>query len=166
MPSMCLSVPDWIITENYLTQDIKCNIFFSISNGIYFYMHHLPNRCKTQIYPKIHLNASIVVCFYNEEPHTLYRTVYSVLDRTPEELLHEILLVDDSSDAGLTKYFQFMLTKYNWLLILDQLHQEIEKFVFKNFPSKVQLVKTPKREGLIRARIFGAKKATGQVIQT
>jgi len=56
------------------------------------------------------------------------------------------------------------LNKSFFYFFLDQLHQEIEKFVFKNFPSKVQLVKTPKREGLIRARIFGAKKATGQVI--
>ena len=59
-------------------------------------------RCKKQTFPVISLNASIIICFYNEEPHTLYRTVFSVLDRTPSNLLHEILLVDDNSDAGIS----------------------------------------------------------------
>ncbi len=60
-------------------------------------------RCKKQIFPHISLNASIIICFYNEEPHTLYRTVFSVLDRTPSNLLHEILLVDDNSDRGISR---------------------------------------------------------------
>ena len=47
--------------------------------------------------------------------------------------------------------------------LLENIHIEVEEFVGKNFPPKVQLLKTAKREGLIRARIFGAKKATGQV---
>ena len=61
------------------------------------------HRCQTQEYSNLSLNASVVICFYNEEPHTLFRTVHSVLDRTPKDLLHEILLVDDSSDGGVTK---------------------------------------------------------------
>lgn len=47
--------------------------------------------------------------------------------------------------------------------LVVNIHSEVEEFVGKNFPPKVQLLKTTKREGLIRARIFGAKKATGQV---
>ncbi|XP_046446155.1 polypeptide N-acetylgalactosaminyltransferase 11-like isoform X2 [Daphnia pulex] len=101
--------------------------------------------CQTQKYPKLFLNTSVIICFYNEDPNTLFRTVHSVLDQTPAELLHEVLLVDDSSDGG-------------------NIHNEVEEFVGKNFPPKVQLLKTMKREGLIRARIFGAKKATGQVL--
>jgi polypeptide N-acetylgalactosaminyltransferase len=57
-------------------------------------------RCKTQEYHENLPNTSIIVCFYNEDKHTLYRTVYSVLDRTPQNLLHEILLIDDYSDDG------------------------------------------------------------------
>ena len=53
-----------------------------------------------QKYPQIILSASVIICFYNEEPHTLFRTVFSVLDKTPKEMLHEILLVDDNSDIG------------------------------------------------------------------
>lgn len=101
--------------------------------------------CQSQTYPTLYLNTSVIICFYNEDPNTLFRTVHSVLDQTPSELLHEILLVDDNSDTG-------------------KIHDEVQDFVAKNFPLKVQLLKTSKREGLIRARIFGAKKATGQVL--
>ena len=55
------------------------------------------------------------------------------------------------------------MKKLNNLKLPGNIHDEVEEFVGKNFPPKVQLLKTTKREGLIRARIFGAKKATGQV---
>ncbi|XP_008543065.1 polypeptide N-acetylgalactosaminyltransferase 35A [Microplitis demolitor] len=90
-------------------------------------------------------NASIVICFYNEHYMTLLRTLHSIINKTPENLLHEIVLVDDYSDG-------------------DELHQKINKYVNDNFSGKVKLYKTEKREGLIRAKIFGARKATGDVL--
>ena len=49
-------------------------------------------------YPVNLPSASVIVCFYNEAWSVLLRTVHSVLDRSPANLIHEILLVDDNSD--------------------------------------------------------------------
>lgn len=57
-------------------------------------------RCHSQNYSEHLPNASIVICFYNEQLDTLVRSVHSILDRTPTHLLNEIILVDDFSDIG------------------------------------------------------------------
>lgn len=66
------------------------------------------------------------------------------MDRTPENLLKEIVLVDDFSD-------------------IENLHSEIESYLKENKLTKVKLLKTKQREGLIRARIFGARHSQGDV---
>eukprot|EP00045_Choanoeca_perplexa_P013448 m.152584 g.152584 ORF g.152584 m.152584 type:complete len:684 (+) comp16362_c1_seq1:110-2161(+) len=99
-------------------------------------------QCKDIVYPKQLPSATVIICFVNEAWSALFRTVWSVLDRTPEDMLHEIILLDDASDAS-------------WLQ--EPLEEELARL-----PVKVKLVRSPQRLGLIRARLLGADHATGE----
>ena len=69
------------------------------------------HRCKYKVYSTdLRARVSVIICFYNEAWSTLLRTVYSVLDRTPRNLIHEIILLDDFSDFG-KKLYHFTLGK-------------------------------------------------------
>nr|KAF6469447.1 polypeptide N-acetylgalactosaminyltransferase 11 [Molossus molossus] len=119
-----------------------------ISNRLGFHRDVPDTRdaaCKDKTYPADLPVASIVICFYNEALSALLRTVHSVLDRTPAQLLHEIILVDDDSD-------------------FDDLKGELDEFVQKHLPGKIKVIRNRKREGLIRGRMIGAAHATGEVL--
>ncbi|KZC10131.1 Polypeptide N-acetylgalactosaminyltransferase 35A, partial [Dufourea novaeangliae] len=101
--------------------------------------------CKTENYTAKLPQASIVICFYNEHYMTLLRSLHSIIQRTPAHLLYEIILINDWSDS-------------------EALHEKIKAYIDNNFNGKVKYFKTEKREGLIRARMFGARKASGDVL--
>lgn len=96
--------------------------------------------CLNVGYPKILPSASIVMAVHNEARSILLRTIWSVMNRTPDELLEEIILIDDYS---------------------EKLHMkdELDDYVAENWSNKVKIVRTEQREGLVRARIIGAEKA-------
>lgn len=102
--------------------------------------------CLNEQYPSILPNASIIICFYNEHYMTLIRSIESIINRTPDSILHEIILINDYSDS-------------------KKLHDDVNNYIKKNFnDNKIKLYNTNKREGLIRAKIYGANKATGNVL--
>ncbi|CAH1135999.1 unnamed protein product [Ceutorhynchus assimilis] len=100
--------------------------------------------CRSKVYPRLLPTTSIVIVFHNEAWSTLLRTVWSVINRSPKALLKEIILVDDASER-------------------DYLGKKLEEYV-KDLPVPVYVLRTEKRSGLIRARLLGAEKVTGQVI--
>ncbi|XP_006863210.1 PREDICTED: polypeptide N-acetylgalactosaminyltransferase 12 [Chrysochloris asiatica] len=87
--------------------------------------------------------TSVVIAFYNEAWSTLLRTVYSVLETSPDILLEEVILVDDYSDRDHLK---------------ERLATELSGL------PKVRLIRANKREGLVRARLLGASAARGDVL--
>uniref|UniRef100_A0A5F8H4H5 Polypeptide N-acetylgalactosaminyltransferase n=1 Tax=Monodelphis domestica TaxID=13616 RepID=A0A5F8H4H5_MONDO len=108
----------------------------------------LPERwhpmCKEKKYDYENLpQTSVVIAFYNEAWSTLLRTVYSVLETSPDILLKEVILVDDYSDR-------------------EHLKEQLENHL-SDLP-KVRLIRANKREGLVRARLLGASIATGEIL--
>lgn len=53
--------------------------------------------CHSLEYAVGNLEVSVVIVLHNEAWMTLLRTIHSVLDRSPANLLKEIILVDDAS---------------------------------------------------------------------
>jgi polypeptide N-acetylgalactosaminyltransferase len=89
---------------------------------------------------------SVIIPFHDEHLSVLLRSVHSIVRRTPEILLEEIILVDDYSNKDFLK---------------DQLEKHIESNFKKDL---VKIIRLPKREGLIRTRIAGAKQAKAEVL--
>ncbi|XP_070565468.1 polypeptide N-acetylgalactosaminyltransferase 1-like [Ptychodera flava] len=101
--------------------------------------------CDSVRYSKNLPTASVVIIFHNEAWSTLLRTVHSVINRSKLKLLQEVILVDDYSDKG-------------------ELKEQLDDYVETNFHNKVKVIRLEKREGLIRARLLGASKASGKIL--
>lgn len=102
--------------------------------------------CQKYLYPQDLPNVSIIVIFYNEVFSVLQRTLHSIVNRTPPELLHEIILVNDLSSN-------------------PELYDPLEEYVAENFQNTTIKIKNlQERKGLIVTRLEGAEIATGEVL--
>nr|XP_009861683.2 polypeptide N-acetylgalactosaminyltransferase 11-like [Ciona intestinalis] len=90
--------------------------------------------------------VSIIICYYGEALSVLMRTISSIFKRTPPSLLKEIIVVDDGSTDKET---------------LTEIERLVAKFYLE---SKLHGLRSKSQLGLIRARMFGARYATGDVL--
>lgn len=103
-------------------------------------------RCKKRHYRRELPTVSIIIPFFDEHLTTLLRTIHSVINRTPPELLKEIVLVNDASTRE---------------MLYESLEAHVEAQSWKH---KVKLFMMNERSGLIWSRLAGARFATGDVL--
>jgi polypeptide N-acetylgalactosaminyltransferase len=102
--------------------------------------------CRKKKYVSHLPTVSVILPFHNEHWSTLLRSVYSIIDRSPPQLLKEVILADDYSNKPF-------------------LGKQLDDYLAEHWPNgKVKVVRATQREGLIRARLMGARVATAQVI--
>ncbi|CAF3858812.1 unnamed protein product [Rotaria sp. Silwood2] len=101
--------------------------------------------CKSVEYPYDLPTTSVIIVFKNERWSPVLRTVYSVLNRSPKHLLKEVILVDDQSD-------------------IEEMGQRLDDYCEEHFGELVRVLRSPTRLGLIKAKNYGAKNATGDVV--
>ncbi|ESO97702.1 hypothetical protein LOTGIDRAFT_104326 [Lottia gigantea] len=102
--------------------------------------------CKNRDYPVFKLpTVTVVICFLNEAFSALIRTIHSVINRTPSELLKEIIIIDDFSS-------------------FEDLKGHLGTHLKIKYYKKVILLRNPVRKGLIMSRIIGSRHATAEVL--
>ncbi|XP_018020452.1 polypeptide N-acetylgalactosaminyltransferase 1 [Hyalella azteca] len=131
-------------------ESVKVDAFNRILSDKIAYNRSVPDSrdplCARVTYSSQLPSASVIIIFNNEAWSPLIRTIHSVINRSPKQHLHEILLVDDFSDR-------------------EELGEKLELYIkYRLPPDLVRVVRLPHRHGLIRARLAGAKAATGDVL--
>lgn len=104
-----------------------------------------PSGCGSLKYLSKLPKVSVIIIFRDEVKSVLLRTIHSVINRTPSELLHEVILVNDNSSRA-------------------ELYEPLQSYVNENFPPKVRIKNLKERKGLIVTRLEGARDATGEVL--
>lgn len=74
------------------------NVSFALASVLLFIP--LLHRCAEKKYPEELPTISVVLIYLNEALSIIQRAIRSIIDRTPAELLVEIILVDDHSTNG------------------------------------------------------------------
>lgn len=144
--SLFLSDPKEIELNEKLYQQTGFSVVvsdkISVNRSLPNVVHH--NCTKFEYYAKLP-NISVVIIFHNEVKSVLLRTVHSVINRTPPDLLHEIILVNDNSSNL-------------------ELYEPLRDYIAQNLPAKVKVKNLQQRNGLIRTRLHGARMATGEIL--
>lgn len=112
-------------------------------------------KCLNAKYPSSEElgTGSVVMVFHNEIFSVLLRSLHSILNHSPPELLKEIIIVDDASTPDPTRF-----TDEQWRSLQEPLAEYVQHL------PKLRLVRLKERRGLMLARMEGAWRATGKVL--
>ncbi|CAD5111402.1 DgyrCDS712 [Dimorphilus gyrociliatus] len=134
--------------EERMKEMFKINQFNLMASDLISVNRSLPDvrmeACKSKSYENSELDTSVIIVFHNEAWSTLLRTIHSVINRSPRHLLKEIILVDDASER-------------------EFLGKPLENYI-KNLSVPVHVERMEQRNGLVRARLRGAKRSLGKVL--
>lgn len=106
------------------------------------FRYRFPN---VSVFPTI----SVIVPMQNERSGLLALTVHSLLARTPPEILHEIIIIDDNGDLPSERQG------------IDE--QEIQH-ICSFHTQKVKCIHNTQKQGCAGSRLQGIRQATGQVV--
>ncbi|XP_063336226.1 probable polypeptide N-acetylgalactosaminyltransferase 8 [Pelmatolapia mariae] len=106
-------------------------------------------RCLKKSYPKDLPSLSVVLIYLDEALSVLQRALRSIIDRTPKNLLKEIIMVDDNSSNENLKGDLDMYVK-----LLEQ----------ENPNLRIVRVRHSEQRGLAYARVSGWRAATADVV--
>nr|XP_024002647.1 probable polypeptide N-acetylgalactosaminyltransferase 8 [Salvelinus alpinus] len=104
-------------------------------------------KCAKHQYPHDLPTISVVLIYLGEALSIIKRAVRSIIDKTPQRLLKDIILVDDHSSNGDLK---------------EKLDAYIS-FIHEERPGLVKRVRHSEQLGLTQARLSGWREATGDV---
>jgi polypeptide N-acetylgalactosaminyltransferase len=141
-----------IIPEN-LKEEVKRrfpeNQFNIVASDLMALNRSVPDQrsssCKSREYPFELPTTSIIIVYHNEGNSTLLRGLVSIVRKSPQRYLKEIILVDDAS------------------VDRDYLHGPLDEFV-KSLSVPVKIFRNEERMGLMRSRLRGADAATGDTM--
>lgn len=137
---------DEIILSNKLIREFSYNVIASDKISLNRSLPDSRNeQCSVIKYRSDLPAVSVIIVFHDEYLSFLLRTVHSILNRSPTQLLEEVILVDDNS----TKSF---------------LCDKLDNYVKKNFKNKVKILRLTERHGLMRARMAGIRAAKSNIV--
>ncbi|KAL4006073.1 hypothetical protein ACER0C_005786 [Sarotherodon galilaeus] len=105
-------------------------------------------RCLKKSYPKDLPSLGVVLIYLDEALSVLQRALRSIVDRTPKNLLKEIIMVDDNSSNGLDADLDM------YVKLLEQ----------ENPNLRIVKVRHSEQRGLAYARASGWRAATADVV--
>ncbi|XP_039492059.1 putative polypeptide N-acetylgalactosaminyltransferase 13 [Drosophila santomea] len=137
-------------TEDYFQYNIELSNALGLIRKLPVTRHYSCTTRNPILPPPLDANVSVVISFHNEARSMLLRTIVSLLLRTPEDYLHELILVDDGSQRDVT--------------LLD----DLKRWLGRVFGSRQRLglifLRNEERMGLIWSRNRGASLASGRYV--